>query len=190
MKLDLTDLLKQRSDAVRFDYTFDPSHTDAECVEFPDDVTIPENGIHVTGEAVDSFGCLWFRAHVTVSYMTRCARCLDDIRREVSFDVERMILTEAAPEVSHLDDDGEWDGVTDDVLVVNEGKLIPDADLIEEASLAIPTFDLCEPDCPGLCPKCGKRLKDGDCGCREDKYVNPKFAILQTLLDKDPKEEN
>ncbi|MBQ2547130.1 MAG: DUF177 domain-containing protein, partial [Clostridia bacterium] len=55
--------------------------------------------------------------------------------------------------------------------------------------LAIPTFDLCEPDCPGLCPKCGKRLKDGDCGCREDKIVNPKFAILQTLLDRQ-KEEN
>ena len=35
----------------------------------------------------------------------------------------------------------------------------------------------------------GKRLKDGDCGCREDKIVNPKFAILQTLLDRQ-KEEN
>ena len=190
MKLDLADLLKQRSDAVRFDYTFDPAHTDAECVDLPEDVTIPENGIRVTGEAVDSFGCLMLRAHVTVTYRTRCARCLDELTRELSFDAERMILTEAAPEVSHLDEDGEWDGVTDDVLIVNEGKVVPDADLVEEVSLMIPSFDLCDPDCPGLCPKCGKRLRDGDCGCREEQYVNPKFAVLKTLLEQKQKEEN
>ena len=34
-----------------------------------------------------------------------------------------------------------------------------------------------------VCPKCGKHLKNGDCGCKEEKYINPKLAILQKLLE-------
>ena len=185
MKLDLSELMSGRKQKLTFDYRFDPGHVDLDCADLPADVTIPENGVRVEGEALDSLGCLMFRAHVTVRYETQCARCLDPISREMEFDTERMILTEPAEEKSHLTDDGEWDGVTDDVLTVSEGKLIPDADIIEEISLELPPFDLCDPDCPGLCPKCGKRLADGDCGCRDEKYVNPKFAILQTLLDKE-----
>ena len=190
MKLDLSDLLSGRADTIRFDYTFDPAHTDLPCVELPDDVSIPENGIRVTGHATDSFGCLLLRAGVTVQYDTRCARCLDDIRREITLDMERVILTEAPEARSHLNEDGEWDGVTDDVLLVNEGSVIPDADILEEVSLSIPPFALCDPDCPGLCPQCGKRLADGDCGCRVERKINPKFAILQTLLDKNDSPED
>ena len=34
------------------------------------------------------------------------------------------------------------------------------------------------------CPKCGRKLRDGGCECLEEKYINPQFAVLQTLLDK------
>ncbi len=186
MKLDLSDLLNGKRSAVSFDYAFDPTQVGGECAALPEDVSVPENGIRVRGQAVDSFGTLMFRASVTVTYRTFCARCLDPVQREIGFEIERMILTDRDldREFAHLTEDGEWDGVTDDILYVNEGRIDPDADIIEEAALTIPTFDLCEPDCPGLCPKCGKKLRDGDCGCREEKYINPNFAILQTLLDK------
>ncbi len=186
MKLDLSELLGGKRSAVSFDYAFDPAQVAEECAAMPDDVTIPENGIRVRGQAVDSFGTLMFRAEITVTYETRCARCLDPVKKEYSFDMERMILTDSPSDraLSHVSEDGEWDGVTDDVLYVNEGSVDPDAEIVEEVSLTVPTFDLCEPDCPGLCPKCGRRLKDGDCGCREEKYVNPQFAVLKALLDK------
>ena len=126
------------------------------------------------------------RASVAVTYKTHCARCLDPVEREICFDMERMILTDRdlGREFDHLSEDGEWDGVTDDILYVNEGRIEPDADIIEETALTIPTFDLCEPDCPGLCPKCGRKRKDGGCECREEKKINPDFAILATLLDR------
>ena len=186
MKLDLSELLNGKRSAVSFDCAFDPTQVTGECAAMPDDVTIPENGIRVRGEAVDSFGTLMLRADVTVSYETRCARCLDPVSREFSFQLERMVLTgrETGREFSHLTEDGEWDGVTDDILYVNEGYVDADADIVEEAALAVPTFDLCEPDCPGLCPKCGRKLRDGGYGCREEKYINPQFAVLQTLLNK------
>ena len=184
MKIDVTELMNHRTDGIEFDYTFDPMHTDAECVDLPKDVKIPEGGIRVSGCAEDSLGCMMFKAVVTVSYQTVCARCLEEIHSELEFDFERMILTERLFKgESHVSDDDEWDGVTEDVIYVNDARIIPDADIIEEISLTLPGFELCSDDCPGLCPMCGKPKKNGDCGCKAEKNINPKLAILQKLLD-------
>lgn len=184
MKIDVSGLMNRRTDVIRFDYTFDPAHTDAECVLLPKDVKIPEGGIRVSGTAEDSFGCMMFRATVAVSYKTVCARCLDEIDSELEFDIERMILTERLyKSESHISEDDEWDGETEDVIYVNDARIIPDADIMEEISLTLPGFELCSDDCLGLCPMCGKPKKNGDCGCKEEKNINPKLAILQKLLD-------
>jgi uncharacterized metal-binding protein YceD (DUF177 family) len=94
-----------------------------------------------------------------------------------------MILTEDPGEAEPLSGDSEWDGVTDDVLIAGDSRIIPDADVLEMIVLEIPPFALCSDDCPGLCPICGKHLKDGDCGCRAEKQINPKLEILRTLLE-------
>lgn len=183
MRIDVTELMNHRVDSVEFDYTFDLKHTDAACVDLPPDVCIQENGIRVKGTVSDTLGCLMFKSHVTVSYKTACARCLEEIEASLEFDMERMILTERISDDSHLSDDDEWDGELDDVIYVNDGRVIPDAEIAEEISLELPSFLLCCEDCPGLCPKCGHKLKEGDCGCKEEKEINPKFAILKKLLD-------
>ncbi len=184
MKISVSDLMNRRADKLRFDYTFDPDHTDVECVALPSDVTILPDGIHVTGTAEDSLGCLMFRAEVTVRYRTPCARCLTEIDSELTLEIERMILAERLFKgEDHGSEDTEWDGETEDVMYVNDGRIVPDDQIIEEISLALPSFELCSEDCPGLCPKCGKPKKNGDCGCKEEKKLNPKLAILQKLLD-------
>ena len=43
---------------------------------------------------------------------------------------------------------------------------------------------LCKEDCKGLCPTCGKNLNLGSCTYR--KQLDPRFAVLEQLLDKDP----
>ena len=185
MKIDICELMNRRLDRIDFAYRFDPRHTDAECVHLPEDVVIPDDGISVCGSITDTLGCMTFRATVTVSYVTACARCLDEVREELEFDFERMILTEAIESDNSFDEDEEWDGELDDVLYVNEAKIIPDADIMEEISLELPSFVLCSDDCPGLCPTCGHRLADGDCGCaaKAKKEIDPRLAILQKLLD-------
>jgi uncharacterized protein len=40
-----------------------------------------------------------------------------------------------------------------------------DSDIREEIILDYPIKPLCQPDCKGLCPKCGKRLNEGGCSC-------------------------
>lgn len=187
MKIDITEIMNRRQYEIPFSYSFDPGKTDAECVDLPEDITIPENGIKVEGKITDNLGIIMLKAHIKADYITQCARCLEEVHGNLSFDFERTVLADNTSRVfeSHITDDGEWDGSTDDFLYVNEASVIPDADIIEELSLELPSFTLCSEDCPGLCPKCGKPLKDGDCGCKEEKYVNPQMAILQKLLEND-----
>ena len=53
--------------------------------------------------------------------------------------------------------------------------------------LDMETKFLCTEDCKGLCDRCGKNLNLGPCGCR--KQLDPRFAVLEQLLDKDPNGE-
>ena len=48
--------------------------------------------------------------------------------------------------------------------------------------LDMETKFLCREDCKGLCPRCGKNLNEGPCGCRKE--IDPRFAVLEQLLDK------
>ncbi|MBP5322006.1 MAG: DUF177 domain-containing protein [Kiritimatiellae bacterium] len=34
--------------------------------------------------------------------------------------------------------------------------------------LTFPGYPICRESCKGLCPKCGKNLNDGPCGCRAE----------------------
>ena len=39
---------------------------------------------------------------------------------------------------------------------------------------------LCDPDCPGMCARCGKSLKNGDCGCNKKEH-DPRWDVLRTM---------
>ena len=48
--------------------------------------------------------------------------------------------------------------------------------------LAMDTKHLCSEDCKGLCPGCGVNLNREPCRCK--KQVDPRWAALEQLLDK------
>ena len=48
--------------------------------------------------------------------------------------------------------------------------------------LDMETKFLCREDCKGLCDRCGRNLNLGSCGC--GKQLDPRFAVLEQLLDK------
>ena len=51
----------------------------------------------------------------------------------------------------------------------------------EELILNMDMTVLCSEDCKGLCPRCGKNLNEGDCGCDRTE-VDPRLAKLTQLL--------
>jgi len=50
----------------------------------------------------------------------------------------------------------------------------------EELLLAINPYVVCNPECKGLCPRCGTNLNEGPCGCTEDE-VDPRWGALRDL---------
>ena len=57
-----------------------------------------------------------------------------------------------------------------------------DAAVTADILLELPAKHLCKEDCKGLCPKCGKNLNTGECGC-DLRETDPRLEVLKSLLD-------
>ncbi len=57
-----------------------------------------------------------------------------------------------------------------------------DAPVTADILLSLPSKHLCREDCKGLCPKCGKNLNEGDCGC-DTRETDPRLEVLKSLLN-------
>ncbi|MBQ7715664.1 MAG: DUF177 domain-containing protein [Clostridia bacterium] len=175
MKTDITALLNGRASSLDIDYGFMPDEAGSP-VTLPEEIDIA-SPVRVRGKIADQNGVMSLHAGVTVKYSTVCDRCLDEINGELSFDVDKTVSTDEPPE--GYEDDPSWD----DVLFVEESAVDIDRSLVEEIAVRLPPYHLCSEDCPGLCPRCGKKLKDGVCTCKEEKEIDPRLKILQKLLD-------
>lgn len=104
--------------------------------------------------------------------VTPCDRCAEDVvlTVETSFDLyeETPLETEETLEPGLIRRRGK-------ILELDAGSL-----LWEQFLLALPVKPLCDEDCPGLCPQCGKRLTDGPCGC-ETVEGDPRLSVLRNL---------
>ena len=58
-----------------------------------------------------------------------------------------------------------------------EGRVPASYDLL----LELPSKMLCQEDCRGLCPICGKDLNEGPCGCEHD-TTDPRWDALKSLF--------
>lgn len=61
-----------------------------------------------------------------------------------------------------------------------EGDLDITEDIREAILLDLPHFPLCNDECKGLCPKCGKSLNEGPCGCTDEEGPSA-FSALDGL---------
>lgn len=107
-----------------------------------------------------------------------CARCLTEftqaVEAEFDFGVE---LADGAPENVEL-----WE--EDFVRVAPHNGTIKITRRIRDAILLeLPMRPLCDPDCKGLCPRCGANLNIEQCKCKPTDTDNP-FYKLKELLDR------
>lgn len=165
MKLDLRELIASPGKSVEFDFelpmdglTFDG------VLEFTTPVT-------VCGEVRNHAGLLELHAVISAKMVCQCARCLKEFPKSYRCEAAAYLAEELEDEDS------------DDYYLLEDGA----ADLEEIARDAlIFNFEpriLCREDCKGLCPKCGKDLNEGPCGCRED--LDPRWLALGQLLEKE-----
>ncbi len=74
------------------------------------------------------------------------------------------------------------DGENPELFLLDGSEVDLDEILVTNFVLDMESKVLCREDCKGLCPRCGKNLNLGPCGC--GKQIDPRFAVLEQLLDK------
>ncbi len=175
MKTDVTKILNKKEAMIVSSYKLDVTSVQ-DAPALPDGITITAPAdVEVTVK--DQNNCMSLSCRVRVDYVAPCDRCLDDVPGTLDFTFEKTVSADAAP--AGFEDDPTYD----DVVFVSESSLDLDPAIVEEIALRLPIYHLCSEDCPGLCPRCGKNLKEGPCGCSEKKEIDPRLKKLQKLLD-------
>ena len=95
-----------------------------------------------------------------------------------TLDFERTVVAEGTLSEEQLEEH------FDEYAVLEKSMLNVDEPLREELILGFPMRLLCSEDCEGLCPKCGKPKREGDCGC-PTREIDPRLAVLKTFFDED-----
>jgi uncharacterized protein len=119
---------------------------------------------------------------LTTSLEVPCARCLEPVKQKVEREFDLLYRPQGSDagqeELSVTAVDAEIGYYTGD------GLLLEDA-LREQVLLALPLKILCQPDCKGLCPQCGKNLNHELCGC-EKPHLDPRMTALKEIRDRLP----
>ena len=112
------------------------------------------------------------RGHVKGKLRQECRRCLEPV--DGKFDAELTIVFVGGESRAESEEAGEYP--------FNPGAVELDlSDAVrEEVILAMNPYVVCDPECPGLCPKCGANLKEGPCGCEETE-TDPRWDALREL---------
>lgn len=168
MIIDLNPMLRGEVNVINIDFVLTP--------EIIEDVTF-ESGARVFGKITNNAGYMRLTLKAELPYVGECARCLDTVRGVFSLDFERTVVTEGMVSDERLEES------VDEYIVLDNGRLVLDDAVREELLIDFPRKLLCSEDCEGLCPKCGKPKKEGDCGC-VTKEIDPRLEVLKKLLDK------
>jgi uncharacterized protein len=111
-------------------------------------------------------------AHGTLNASTplECVRCLTDFRQGLSVEIDELF--EYPPNKE-----------TDPMLAILDTGFLDLTSLFREFMvLEIPIQPICHEGCPGLCPICGKAISvEGTCE-HPELDIDPRLAILQSLL--------
>jgi uncharacterized protein len=118
-----------------------------------------------TGEVV-------VRGKVRGQLAQECRRCLQPVKEDFDDDLTLVFVFGATGE--------DTDGGDAFVLDPKGGSLDLRDAVREEVVLAMNPYVVCDPECRGLCPRCGANLNDGSCDCSEEE-VDPRWEALRAL---------
>ncbi len=166
MKIDVSNLFNGDSKPIKIDYTLnlqDLVYSTYNPIK---------NGVKVKGSVYEKAGVVFLDAAVSFKFFGFCDRCAEEIVKDMSFSIKKILVPRLANDA---------DSDYDDYVVIPNGILELDDFITEEIQLFLPSKILCKPDCKGLCYKCGKNLNTGECSCKKD--VDPRMEALLQLLD-------
>ena len=135
--------------------------------------------IQVNGHVSNQGNFLELVMRIKTEVMLPCSRCLDEVKLPLDLEVADQYYSEA--EWSNLSEVDEEDSSA--VFLLAGDWLDLKKIVRENILLNLPMRIICTPDCPGICPKCGQNLQEGQCNCRRQE-LDPRFAVLAQLKKK------
>lgn len=126
--------------------------------------------VKVEGEATETAGIVTLRMTIAYRFDGQCDRCAQPYSRDGELPAEHIL-------VAALDDEE-----NDDYVLLDNFRLPIDELVTADLLLGLPSKNLCRKDCRGLCPRCGKNLNEGLCGCRSD-TADPRLEALRQLIN-------
>jgi uncharacterized protein len=102
-----------------------------------------------------------------------CRRCLKPVDTDIEHEMTLVFVEDGSEE--HEDDGG-----STYVFEASGVELDLSGAVREEVILAMNPYVVCDPECRGLCPQCGKNLNEGSCDCTQDE-TDPRWAALREL---------
>ena len=98
---------------------------------------------------------------VDIEVMIPCARCLEEVRTPIHFDIDKKLRIEE-------------DGLVDDEM--------EQPDYLIGFELDVDKLVYAD-DCKGICKVCGMNLNKGDCSCQRTE-LDPRMAAIQDIFNK------
>jgi len=114
---------------------------------------------------------------ISASIWLQCSRCLEMFLTSVKLDVSLTYL----PVESLTDEVHEIKNDEAELGFYKNNELDITSIVQEQIILNLPMKPLCDPDCKGLCPKCGANLNIESCRCIKEE-VDPRWSALKKLL--------
>lgn len=128
--------------------------------------------VKASGTVVNTAGVLLLDGTIHANIHGVCDRCTREFDRQIEIPVHAVLETDA----DSLDTDDLW-------TFPVEGDAVDLEEIIRTAFvLEMDSKLLCSVDCKGLCFRCGADLNLSQCRCKPE--PDPRFAVLQQLLDK------
>ncbi len=163
MLLDLSGVFAG-SESLPFEYQLDLSDLDfSGCSSL-------QKPVKIKGSAQNRAGVVFIELVAEYVISAPCDRCAADIERKESLPLTYVVVQQIEGED------------TEDFVIAEDFKVDLDPLVREDIIIRYPSKLLCNPDCKGLCPTCGKNLNGGDCGCSKEQ-TDPRLDALKAFFD-------
>lgn len=135
--------------------------------------------VHLQGRVQKTRIGAYLDARVSTVLELECGRCLRPYPFQVQSDLRVFFVPESESLEAH-----EVELTSEDMdTYFHDGKEIDImAPVRDQIVMAVPIQPLCSPDCPGLCPVCGKDLRKKQCACRLEEEIDPRLSVLKNLI--------
>lgn len=164
MILELKSFFSEEGAVLPFDYELDLSSTDVNGVQ---PFVSP---VRVKGTIRNSAGSAEMKVDTEFDFSIPCDRCAEQIDTHYQYQFRHTLVLSLNDEEN------------DSYIEVQDDQIDLDELIRTDILLELPTKFLCNPDCKGICPQCGKNLNQGPCHCNTYQ-MDPRLEVLKKLID-------